>query len=427
MNLSLIKGLSFADKLNMTEAITESGKEFLKSYRGYLYSNPASYTLVNGFISEASQYKYDNGIATVLESVLKYVTENKISWKLASACEVLENSNSPYDYLSRDAAKSVEKLLEMNESEVVQYIKAGALKSVQYIPEFRNICKEVYGTMHVDEVRTQQYTLTSPLSYAIVSENETWIAVNGYTYKIAENKVQSCPCDDAKFNKINALLPNFSKVDESLVYSWQPGWNEPVFTFTVSEGDHINFKKGELIDESFNSIIDFKQYADNFSATLFGPQKSSFMNIAMNVAAVAEAFDDIVEVDCAKVLECNDGSIANIIEAADNINLTWVRSTSANPGQMSECNFMHEALDQVQKMTSVNLRAVYGARINEDLKKEDPESYADIHEQLKANKDAKIEERRQKIQQLAEAYKNDPTKIAILSSLSKELSMLENK
>ena len=156
MNLNLIKGLQFAEKLNMTEAITESGKEFLKSYRGYLYTNPASYGLVNGFISEACSHKYDNGIASILESILKYVTENKISWKIASACEIIENSNDPYGYIAKEGCKTAEKLLEMNESEVVQYIKAGALKSIQYIPEFRNICKEVYGTMHVDEVRTQQ-------------------------------------------------------------------------------------------------------------------------------------------------------------------------------------------------------------------------------------------------------------------------------
>lgn len=424
MNLNLIKGLSFADKLNMTEAITESGKEFLKNYRGFLYTNPASYGLVNGFIRESAAYKYDNGIATILESVLKYVTENKISWKLASACEIIENSNSQYDYIAKEGCKTAEKLLSMNEAEVVQYIKAGALKSIQYIPEFRNICKEVYGTMHVDEVRTTQYTLTSPISYSIIKENETWFAINGYSYCIKEGKVSQSKCDDADFNIINSLLPNFSKVDESLVYEWQANWNEPSYKFTISENE-IKFEKGEGICESFNNVIDFKQYCDNFSSTLFGVTKSNFMNIAMNVARVQEGFDNICEVDTAKVLECANGTIANIVEANDNVNLTWVRSTSGCTS--NEFEYMHEALDQVQKMTNVNLRSSYEARINEDIKKEDPESYANINEQLKATKDAKIEERRQKIQQLAEAYKNDPTKIAILSSLSKELALLENK
>lgn len=424
MNLNLIKGLSFADKLNMTEAITESGKEFLKNYRGFLYTNPASYGLVNGFIRESAAYKYDNGIATILESVLKYVTENKISWKIASACEIIENSNSQYDYIAKEGCKTAEKLLSMNEAEVVQYIKAGALKSIQYIPEFRNICKEVYGTMHVDEVRTTQYALTSPISYSIVKENETWFAVNGYSYCIKEGKVSQAACDDAEFNIINSLLPNFSKVDESLVYEWQANWNEPAYKFTISENE-IKFQKGDTIIESFNNTVDFKQFSDNFSSTLFGATKTNFMNIAMNVARVQEAFDNICEVDTAKVLECADGTIANIIEANDNVNLTWVRSVSG--AASNEFEYMHEALDQVQKMTNVNLRTTYEARINEDMKKEDPESYASINEQLKATKDAKIEERRQKIQQLAEAFKNDPTKIAILSTISKELALLENK
>lgn len=425
MNLNLIKGLSFADKLNVTEAITESGKEFLKSYRGYLYTNPASYSLVNGFIKEAMNHKYDNGIASILESILKYVTENKISWKIASACEMLESSNNPYDYIAKEGCKTAEKLLEMNESEVVQYIKAGALKSIQYIPEFRNICKEVYGTMHVDEVHTQQYSLTNPLSYVVVNENETWFCVNGLSYCVdKEGNIENKMCEDADFNAINYLLPNFEMVDENLVYTWTPNFNEKPFTFIVSESG-IQLKKEGVIDESFNNTIDFKVYCDNLSQTMFGQSKYNFMNIASNVSKVSEGMNNICEVDTAKILECADGSVATIIESNENVALTWNKSANCKTNVMQNFNFMHEALDQIQSMTNVNLRTVYESRINEDMKKEDPEAYAQIREQLKANKDAKIESRRLKIQQLAEAYKNDPAKIALLSSISKELSMLE--
>lgn len=426
MNLNLIKGLQFAEKLNMTEAITESGKEFLKSYRGYLYTNPASYGLVNGFISEACNHKYDNGIASILESVLKYVTENKISWKIASACEIIENSNDPYGYIAKEGCKTAEKLLEMNESEVVQYIKAGALKSIQYIPEFRNICKEVYGTMHVDEVRTQQYSLINPLSYAIVNENETWFCVNGLTYCIKEGKVENKMCEDKTFNTINYLLPNFEKVDESLVFTWTPNFGEKPFTFVLAESG-IQLKKDGIVDESFNNTVDFKVYCDNLSTTMFGATKTNFMNIVANVATVQEGMDNICEVDNAKILECADGSVATIVEAKENVALTWNRSAQVKCNECQNFEYMHEALDQIKSLTNINLRENYQARIDEDLKKEDPDSYAQIQEQLRANKDAKIESRRMKIQQLAESYKNDPTKIAILSTLSKELAMLENK
>ena len=155
MNISLIKGLQFAEKVNKFEPVTESGKQFIKQYRGYLYQNPANFSLVNNFISEARKFSYDTGIMSILESVLKFVTDNKISWKIGSVCESIEASTDPYNYINKMGAETAEKLLDMNESEVVQYIKAGALKSVQYIPEFREICKEVYGTSHVDEQKTQ--------------------------------------------------------------------------------------------------------------------------------------------------------------------------------------------------------------------------------------------------------------------------------
>ena len=160
---------------------------------------------------------------------------------------------------------------------------------------------------------------------------------------------------------------------------------------------------------------------------MFGATKTNFMNIVANVATVQEGMDSICEVDTAKILECADGSIATIVEAKENVALTWNRSAQVKCNECQSFEYMHEALDQIKSLTNINLRENYQARIDEDLKKEDPDSYAKIQEQLQANKDAKIESRRMKIQQLAESYKNDPTKIAILSTLSKELAMLENK
>lgn len=423
MNLNLIKGLQFAEKVNMTEAITEAGKEMLKNYRGYLYTNPASYGLVNGFIQEARKYSYDNGVATVLEAVLKYVTENKISWKLATVCESIENSSNTYNYINKLGAQTAEKLLEMNESEVIQYIKAGALKSIQYIPEFRNICKEVYGSSHVNESVTPTFSLLNPLAYAIVLENETWFAVNGKTYCVKEGKAQNIASDDETFNKMNSFLPNFSRLDEDkLVYEFQNSWNEKPYRFVISE-DSIEFEHGE-IKESFNNTVDFKQFADNLSSTMFGNARNNFLTTAFNVAFVQENMVNVCEVDCAKVLECNDGTVATIVEGQDNVLVSVDRSINCKPG-VHEFDLMTEACDTIKNFCGVNLRDNYDNRINEELKLQDPEGYSQIQEQLAVQRDAKIEARRAKIQQLAEAYKHDPVKIALLSSISKELNMLE--
>ena len=77
MSLKLLKDLNFAEKLNSTEAVTEAGKECLKSYRGYMYTNAPSCGIVNGFIQEARRFSFDTGMMSILESVLKFVNENK--------------------------------------------------------------------------------------------------------------------------------------------------------------------------------------------------------------------------------------------------------------------------------------------------------------------------------------------------------------
>ena len=43
------------------------------------------------------------------------------------------------DYLTRNAVKTVEPFLELNEEELVKNIKAGALKGVMYCEAFKNV------------------------------------------------------------------------------------------------------------------------------------------------------------------------------------------------------------------------------------------------------------------------------------------------
>ena len=50
MTFKLLKDLNFAEKLNAHEAVTESGKDFLKNYRGYMFQNAATCSIVNNFI-----------------------------------------------------------------------------------------------------------------------------------------------------------------------------------------------------------------------------------------------------------------------------------------------------------------------------------------------------------------------------------------
>ena len=421
MSLKLLKNLQFADIVNSNEAITEAGKELLNNYRAYLYSNPANCSLVNSFVVEASRYGFDAGLAKILESVNGFINENKISWKLASACESIMNNNSTYNYINKIGAAQVEKLLEMNESEVVSYIKAGSLKGIQYIPEFRNICKEVFK-QNVTESVAQNYTVINPVSFVLLSEDTQYFKVNGKTYKIEDNKINEAQCDDVTFNQVNALLEGFTRDGEDIFVEFKSAHGD-VARMTLNENG-LDFTKG-AIKEHFDNAPTFMEYINFVSKAMPMNEKLNFMHFANNVAKVFEHMDNIVLLDCAKVLTTSNGTCCAIIEAKDNVNLTVFRSINAGTGSKNY-DFVVEALNDVIKISGVDLKTMFESRIDEDCKKQDPEAEA-IKEQLNANREEQFNVRKKKIAMLAEQYKNDPVRIALLNKVAKDLKILENK
>lgn len=424
MSIKLLKNLNFAEKINGTEAVTEAGKEILKGYRAYVYSNAPTCGIVNGFLLEASKCTFDTGLNNIVESVKEYINENNISWKLASACESISNNNSVYNYISKLGVEQVTKLLEMNENDVVSYIKAGVLKNIQYIPEFRQVCKEVYK-QNITETQAPNYSVTNPVSYIYMNENkEQFIYVLGKTYKIAEGKVSESICDDKKFLEINALLEHFSKDGDNIFVEMKGAHGDKV-RLTLNENglDFVKTGFGQEIKEHFDDVVKFQEYANTISKIMTMNEKLTFMNLTSNVAKVFEAMDNIVALDNVKVINTSNGTICALVEAKDNVNLTVFRNIKQGTGSYNY-DYVVEALNNVIKLTGIDLKAMYEERINEDCKKANSEEN-EIREQLEANKEAQYDIRKKKIAMLAEKYKNDPLKITLLNKIAKDLSLLE--
>ena len=431
MSTKLLTNLNFADLISKTDAITEAGKEMLKGYRGYCYANPVSCSLVNSFIAEASRYGFDTGLNNILESVTSFIKENNISWKLASACESISANNSTYNYINKIGVQQVEKLLEMNESEVISYIKAGSLKNIQYIPEFRAICKEVYKTQ-VTEAQTVEYKITNPISYVYENEEtkERFIKVNGQIFKLTEDNIEMTnECKDEKFNHINALLESMGRNGDNLYYAYRGSRGD--YRFEINESvDENNETKVELIfknnniNETFTDAIKFREYCDNLSKVLPVSEKLQLMKVSNAIADVFENMSSIMLVDNCKLLTSMQATCA-IIEGKDKVNLTVFNSINAGSSTQNY-DYMVEALNNVVKVAGIDLKGMYEDRINEDMKKLDPEAQQ-LKEQLEANKEAQYAIRKKKIAILAEQYKNDPVRIALLNKVAKDLSLLEKK
>lgn len=424
MSVKLLKNLNFAGKINECEAVTEAGKEMIKNYKGYLFTNPTTCGVVNNFVKEAQKYSFDTGLTSILESVLSFINENKVSWRLATACESISNNNSSFNYIAQTGVEQVEKLLEMEEKDVVSYIKGGCLKGVQYIPEFRAICKDVYKTT-ITETYAPNYTVTNPVSYVYENENAKYINVLSKTYKIADDKVIEAVCDDVKFNRINMLLEAFKTVDTQLVYEYANGRN--TYTFTIYESDEksmINISCGD-INESFETPVAFSEYCDTLSRTMMMNEKLQFMTITSAVNEVFEASDNVMLLDNVKIVESANGSTSAILEAKDNVNLTVFKSINFGSSCRSY-DYVAEALKDLTKVSGIDIKHLYENRINEDVKKQDPEGYKNIQEELAASKEAKMELRKKKIAMLAEANKNNPAILAVLNKAARDLAMLED-
>lgn len=421
MNVKLLKNLDFASKINGTEAVTEAGKEMLKNYRGYIYSNPVTCGIVNGFVNEASKYGFDTGLVEILESVNNFIKENNISWQLATACESINANNSSYGYLSKIGLEQVDKLLEMNESEVVSYLKAGAMKNLTFIPEFRQILKNVYAST-LNETQAPTFIVSTPFSYVLVSEGkDAYFTVLGKTYKKdAENNVTEAVCDDVKFNRINSLLESFNRDGDNIYYEYKATHGDNA-RFTLNE-EGLTFTKG-AIKENFKEVGAFVDYCNTVSKPMALNEKLNWMNTCSAIAEVFEAYDSISALTNVNVLSTSTGNVCTVINE-NNVFVTVNRSYSAGTSSKSY-EFMAEALKDVIKVSGIDLKGFYEERINEDCKKADPEKYQEIKEQLEADKEAAFAARKKKIALLAEQYKNDPFKITLLNKAAKELAMLE--
>lgn len=418
--INLVNNLSFGEKINSVEAVTESGKQFLKGYRGYIYSNPVSCALVNGFCNEAARnYNFDSGVKTILESVLEYVNENNISWKLASACESIANNNSPYNYIAKTAVNQVEQLLENNEAAVVSYIKSGALRGIQYVKEFRDICKEVYATNVVVENKTLTYESYMPVSYVFTNENdETFFMVNGKTFMMNESTVCESKCEDKTFNRVNAILANMAKVNENLTYKFETGFSTTSSLFTISESQVSITRNGN--EKAFESASAFIEHCDTISTTMPMHERVAFMQTVNAVAEVFESVDNICELDHVKVIKTINNEVAAVVEGKENVNVAFFNSRKV--GNVTESfDSMIEGTKYFENVTGVSLMTMYQDRIVEEAKKNDNS----VENDLKEIKEAQIEDRRNRIAMLAEQYKNDPVKIALLNKCAQELSLLD--
>lgn len=411
----VLVNLDFASLISEAYAQTQTGAEIINKYKAHVMSNESSCALVNNFIREASQCRYDNGVNDALTVVADYINSNKASWALATACESINSNNKPHNYINRNAAKQVETLLEMEEEDVVKYIKAGALKNVMFCESFRNIAKQVFKETPMVE-STAEYTKVTPVSMVENVGDGFCFQVAGQLYKIDEEKNIS----EALWNEVSNTFKTVSQLLESqmtVIDNHAIIVNSPVATYTISEAGKVVREGKEGKKE-----MTISQLREHNRLVLMSTNPRHKNNIAQVLEAIAltcENYDSIMNMDNASIyLTKNDKFV--VIESNDTLYATLLMSNRTPKWTINENAI--DVISFIKSKTNVSLSDNYQSVIENAMNSADKAEKARIEEELKATEQRNYRDR---IEALTEKFKNDPVKLAVLSKLAQELSEIQ--
>lgn len=401
--------LEFANVLAESVSQTQTGANLINKYRSYLLTNEATCTLVNNFLYEAQNCLYDNGIKLAAEFLSNQINENKTSWQLASACESIMANKSQYNYLNRNAVKQVEKLLEMKESDIVSYIKAGALKNVMFCEAFRNIVKGVYKEQPM-VTENANYKAVTPVSMVESNNGTVYFQVLGSIYAIENNAIR-----EAKANEVSNDFIVVNQLLESNICEMK----DNAFTITTEHAKYTIEKQGTCVREGKETLtLSTEQLREHNNLFLSARTRKNNAYVLEAIAKLTENFDNVMSLDNSRIiLTQNDKFI--VIENAGTVFSTLVESNHSQKWTINES--VVEAVQYIKKNARVDLTEHFESKIAEAIETRTKEEQAAVKESLKQDQ---IAETKNQIAALTEKYKNDPVRLAMLSKLAQEVAEL---
>jgi hypothetical protein len=408
----VLVNLDFASLISEAYAQTQTGAEIINKYKAHVMANESSCAIVNNFVREASQCRYDNGVNESLSIVADYINSNKASWALASACESINANNKSYNYINRNAARQVETLLEMEEEDVVKYIKAGALKNVMFCEAFRNIAKQVYKETPLVEA-SAEYVKFTPTSMVENVGDGICFQIAGRLFKMDDEK----NIQEAVWNEVSNTFKTVSQLLESNITSIDNHTIEVKTanaTYAISEANKVVREGKEGKREM--SVEQLREHNRLVLMSTNPRYKNDFAQILEAIALTCENYDNIVNMDNAAIYTTNNDKFI-VIESKDSLYATSLVSRRTSQWTINENAI--DALSFIKAKTNVSLSDNYQSVVESAMEKADEQEKERIEKELKENEQQSYKER---IEMLTEKFKNDPVKLAVLSQLAQNLS-----
>lgn len=449
MNIKILADIDFQSIMGESMAQTQTGAEIINKYKSYLMVNEASCALINSFVKEASQHTYDNGVAEALSVVAEYINDNKASWALATACETINVDTRSHNYINRNAAKQVEKLLEMEEDDVVRYVKNGALKNVMFCEAFRNIAKQIFKETPMVEAYAD-YTIAHPVSFVESVGDGLCFAIEGKIYKIDDDKniVESNANEVSNtFRTIATILESSNTTIDGHSINVVAG--NSVYTISEAgkcekcklekpgkfEGDKLPVSDKDITPDpdktddkeknkkkAVKESLDVAKLRENNRLVLMtaNPRfRNQLAYLLEGIALIAENYDNIANMDNVSIYTTKNDKFV-VIEGANTLYASLIAS-NRHPAWTVNENAV-DTLSFIKSKTNTNISEHYSELVKNHIEKVSEQEQETIKQEIH---EQSVQSYKERIAALTEKFKNDPVKLAVLSNIASELNCAE--
>ncbi len=412
-----LAGLDFGKILFEASVQTQTGKELVEKYQARVMTSAVTCSMINSFLREAKSCLYDGGVSYVYENVANIVNDNRYSWALASTCEAIEGNDNRRNFLARKAVEQVKPLLEMEEEDIVSYIKSGALKNVMHVEAFRNIAKSVYKDQPIIE-NNINFTNVHPISMVEERNDYKYFEVLGNIYKVNtdEGIIKEAEASEVtkEFIYISQLLEsNYTKFDvekETVIVEVRN------LKFEVSEqGKAVRELNGQRVEFTAEQL---REQNNIYLSTVPYSVRNGVAQVLECTVKLVENFNNVSVMDNVNIINTSSDKFL-LIEENGNALAKSIYSSRTTGWAVNDN--IAKTIETIKKNTRVDLTESFKEKIDRAVDRVSIEEGKQIQENLEKSE---IDERRKKIEELTERYKNDPVRLQMLSQIACELNEL---
>ena len=283
-----------------------------------------------------------------------------------------------------------------------------------YVEAFRNIARSIYRDQPVVENKTN-YSVTHPISVVEKTEKGIFFEVLGSIYKIVDNEIM-----EAEVNEVSNDFVYMCRLLESNNISL----DNDKLVLNLGNRTYMVEKQGECIikanDRDISLTVDqLRENSVSYLTTIPYSRSNNTASILESFAKIVENYNSVAILNNVSVVSTSNDKFM-VIEHQGNAYAKMISTNHTSPWKVKDN--IAKVCESVKKYTHVDWKENYSESIKNVVETVKDEEAQQMLESLETDK---MNERKQKIAELTERYKNDPVRLHILTQIASDLNNLD--